>query len=68
MLVLETSAALSGRDDRIRSFEGGADNYLARPGDADEMLVNLKVLPRPQCTQADLAKSATIANPKRAPG
>ena len=35
VLVLQTSAALTGRADKIRGLEGGADNYLAAPIEAD---------------------------------
>ena len=57
VLVLQTSAALTGRDDKIRGLEGGADNYLAPPVEADELLANVKALLRLQRTQAELRNS-----------
>jgi PAS domain S-box-containing protein len=57
VLVLQTSAALTGRDDKIRGLEGGADNYLAAPIEADELIANVNALLRLQRTQADLHTS-----------
>ena len=57
LLVLQTSAALTGRDDKIRGLEGGADNYLAAPIEADELIANVNALLRLQRTQADLRNS-----------
>lgn len=57
ILVLQTSAALTGRDDKIRGLEGGADNYLAAPIEADELIANVNALLRLQRTQADLRNS-----------
>ncbi|MET0323297.1 MAG: response regulator [Duganella sp.] len=57
VLVLQTSAALTGRDDKIRGLEGGADNYLAAPIEADELIANVNALLRLQRTQADLLNS-----------
>lgn len=57
VLVLQTSAALTGRDDKIRGLEGGADNYLAAPIEADELVANVNALLRLQRTQADLRNS-----------
>ena len=57
VLVLQTSAALTGRDDKIRGLEGGADNYLAAPIEADELIANVNALLRLQRTQADLRNS-----------
>ena len=57
VLVLQTSAALTGRDDKIRGLEGGADNYLAAPIEADELIANVNALLRLQRTQADLHNS-----------
>ncbi|WP_426177245.1 response regulator transcription factor [Massilia sp. TWR1-2-2] len=50
VLVLQTSAALTGRDDKIRGLEGGADNYLAAPIEADELVANVRALLRLQQT------------------
>jgi PAS domain S-box-containing protein len=57
VLVLQTSAALTGRDDKIRGLEGGADNYLAAPIEADELVANVNALLRLQQTQAALRNS-----------
>jgi PAS domain S-box-containing protein len=57
VLVLQTSAALIGRDDKIRGLDGGADNYLAAPIEADELIANVNALLRLQRTQADLRNS-----------
>jgi PAS domain S-box-containing protein len=57
VLVLQTSAALTGRDDKIRGLEGGADNYLAAPIEADELIANVKALVRMRQTQGELRES-----------
>ncbi|MFL6708971.1 MAG: response regulator [Massilia sp.] len=57
VLVLQTSAALTGRDDKIRGLEGGADNYLAAPIEADELIANVRALLRLQQTRFALANS-----------
>ena len=57
VLVLQTSAALTGRDDRIRGLEGGSDSYLAAPIEADELVANVRALLRLQQTKADLKNS-----------
>ena len=57
VLVLQTSAALTGRDDKIRGLEGGADNYLAAPIEADELVANVRALLRLQQTRTELKNS-----------
>ena len=57
VLVLQTSAALTGRDDKIRGLEGGADNYLAAPIEADELIANVNALLRLQRAQTELRNS-----------
>jgi PAS domain S-box-containing protein len=57
VLVLQTSAALTGRDDKIRGLEGGADNYLAAPIEADELTANVNALLRMRQAQNDLRDS-----------
>jgi PAS domain S-box-containing protein len=57
VLVLQTSAALIGRDDKIRGLDGGADNYLAAPIEADELIANVNALLRLQRVQTDLRNS-----------
>jgi PAS domain S-box-containing protein len=57
VLVLQTSAALTGRDDKIRGLEGGADNYLAAPIEADELIANVNALLRMRQTRDELRDS-----------
>jgi PAS domain S-box-containing protein len=57
VLVLQTSAALTGRADKIRGLEGGADNYLAAPIEADELVANVNALLRMRQTQTALRDS-----------
>jgi len=57
VLVLQTSAALTGRADKIRGLEGGADNYLAAPIEADELIANVNALLRMRQTQNALRES-----------
>lgn len=57
VLVLQTSAALTGRDDRVRGLEGGSDSYLAAPIEADELVANVRALLRLQQTKAELKNS-----------
>jgi PAS domain S-box-containing protein len=57
VLVLQTSAALTGRADKIRGLEGGADNYLAAPIEADELIANVNALLRMRQTQSALRES-----------
>jgi PAS domain S-box-containing protein len=57
VLVLQTSAALTSRDDKIRGLEGGADNYLAAPIEAEELVANVRALLRLQQTRFELANS-----------
>jgi PAS domain S-box-containing protein len=57
VLVLQTSAALTGRADKIRGLEGGADNYLAAPIEADELIANVNALLRMRQTQTALRDS-----------
>ncbi|GAB3466535.1 hypothetical protein GCM10027321_32720 [Massilia terrae] len=57
VLVLQTSAALTSRDDKIRGLEGGADNYLAAPIEADELIANVNALLRMRQTESALRES-----------
>ncbi|TFW30012.1 hybrid sensor histidine kinase/response regulator [Duganella callida] len=57
VLVLQTSAALIARDDKIRGLDGGADNYLAAPIEAEELIANVNALLRLQRVQDDLRNS-----------
>jgi len=38
--------ALAGRDDRIAGFEAGADDYVAKPFDVDEVVLRVRALAR----------------------
>lgn len=57
VLVLQTSAALTGSADKIRGLEGGADNYLAAPIEAAELIANVDALLRLRRTQVELRES-----------
>jgi diguanylate cyclase (GGDEF)-like protein/PAS domain S-box-containing protein len=57
VLVLQTSAALTGRADRVRGLEGGADNYLAAPIEAEELVANVNALLRLRGVQRELRES-----------
>jgi PAS domain S-box-containing protein len=57
VLVLQTSAALTGVQDRIKGLEGGADNYLVAPIEPDELLANVRAMLRLRNTQAELRES-----------
>ncbi|MFZ6654921.1 response regulator [Undibacterium sp. TJN19] len=57
VLVLQTSAALTGRADIIRGLQGGADNYLVTPIEADELVANVNALLRLRTTQKNLQDS-----------
>jgi PAS domain S-box-containing protein len=57
VLVLQTSAALTGSIDKIRGLEGGADNYLAAPIEADELIANVNALLRLRIAQTALYES-----------
>ena len=46
ILVLQTSASCIGTADTIRALDGGADNYLVEPIEADELIANVKALLR----------------------
>jgi signal transduction histidine kinase len=57
ILVLQTSAAATGLEDRIKGLEGGADNYLVTPIDADELVANVRALLRLGGVQKELRDS-----------
>jgi PAS domain S-box-containing protein len=57
VLVLQTSAALTGRADKIRGLEGGADNYLAAPIESEELIANVNALLRMRQTRDALRDS-----------
>ncbi|KKO64793.1 Aerobic respiration control sensor protein ArcB [Janthinobacterium sp. KBS0711] len=46
ILVLQTSASCIGSADKIRALDGGADNYLVEPIEADELIANVRALLR----------------------
>ncbi|MET0379207.1 MAG: response regulator [Spongiibacteraceae bacterium] len=53
-LVLQTSAVLNGTLDKIRSLEGGADNYLTGPVESLELVANVRALLRLRDVQREL--------------
>lgn len=57
ILVLQTSAALIHRSDKIRALEGGADNYLVAPIEAEELVANVNALLRLRRVQGELLES-----------
>src|SRR5690606_31981150 len=57
ILVLQTSASLIGRADRIRGLEGGADSYLVAPIETEELLASINALLRLHRAQHRLAES-----------
>jgi PAS domain S-box-containing protein len=57
ILVLQTSAALTGRADKIRGLDGGADNYLAAPIEPDELIANVTALLRLRNAQTEWRNS-----------
>lgn len=57
IMVLQTSASLIGRADKIRGLEGGADNYLAAPIETDELIANVNALLRLRQAQTALRDS-----------
>ncbi|MDB5729127.1 MAG: hybrid sensor histidine kinase/response regulator, partial [Noviherbaspirillum sp.] len=57
ILVLQTSAALIHRNDKIRALEGGADNYLVAPIEAEELVANVNALLRLRRVQTELLES-----------
>src|SRR5215469_18084912 len=46
IIVLQTSAAFTGVDDRTRGLDGGADSYLVEPIEPDELLATVHALLR----------------------
>ncbi|NBV14958.1 response regulator [Janthinobacterium sp.] len=46
ILILQTSASCIGTADKIRALDGGADNYLVEPIEADELIANVRALLR----------------------
>ena len=44
--ILQTSASCIGTADKIRALDGGADNYLVEPIEADELIANVRALLR----------------------
>jgi PAS domain S-box-containing protein len=57
VLVLQTSAALTGPEDRIKGLEGGADNYLVAPIEPGELVANVRAMLRLRNVQAELRES-----------
>ena len=46
ILILHTSASCIGTADKLRALDGGADNYLVEPIEADELIANVRALLR----------------------
>src|SRR6185436_2019065 len=46
ILVLQVSGSYTSREDRVRGLEGGADGYLVKPIEPDELLATIKALLR----------------------
>ncbi|HEY8607740.1 MAG TPA: response regulator [Noviherbaspirillum sp.] len=57
ILVLQTSAALIHRTDRVRALDGGADNYLVAPIEAEELVANVNAMLRLRRVQGELLES-----------
>ena len=56
-LVLQTSASFLGISDKIKALEGGADNYLVEPIEADELIANIRALLRLRRVERQLSES-----------
>ena len=56
-LILQTSASFLGSSDKIKALEGGADNYLVEPIEADELIANIRALLRLRRVERQLSES-----------
>lgn len=56
-MVLQVSANLIERSDKIRGLEGGADGYLTEPMTSDELVATVRSYVRLQQMEATLARS-----------
>ncbi len=57
VLVLQTSASFLNSADKIRALDGGADNYLVEPIEADELIANVNALLRLRKVKQNLSES-----------
>ena len=57
VLVLQTSASFLNSADKIRALDGGADNYLVEPIEADELIANVNALLRLRRVKQNLSES-----------
>jgi len=57
VLVLQVSALLTGRTDRVRGLDSGADGYLTQPAEPDEMVAAVRALLRSRRVEDALRES-----------
>lgn len=60
ILVLQISASFTSRNDRVAGLESGADSYLAKPVEPDELIATIKALLR--LREAEEARRETEAS------
>jgi PAS domain S-box-containing protein len=58
--VLQISASFTSRNDRVAGLESGADSYLAKPVEPDELIATIKALLR--LREAEEARRETAAS------
>ena len=56
VLVLQTSAAFTGADDRAAALEGGADSYLVEPMEPEELVATVRAMFRLRRAELDLRR------------
>jgi signal transduction histidine kinase len=60
VLVLQTSAAFTGPDDRAVALEGGADSYLVEPMEPEELVATVGAMFRLRRAELDLRRQNEI--------
>ncbi len=60
VLVLQTSAAFTGPDDRAFALEGGADSYLVEPMEPEELVATVGAMFRLRRAELDLRRQNEI--------
>ena len=60
VLVLQTSAAFTGADDRAAALEGGADSYLVEPMEPEELVATVGAMFRLRRAELDLRRQNEI--------
>ena len=60
VLVLQTSAAFTGPDDRAVALEGGADSYLVEPMEPEELVATVRAMFRLRRAELDLRRQNEI--------